>query len=61
MHCIVHTAQTHAYIELFSEELAIVCRAYSVLVLQRVQRDWEVPLGWRGRSGEEDHCLLSCG
>lgn len=33
MHCIVHTAQTHAYIELFSEELAIVCRAYSVLVL----------------------------
>lgn len=49
-----------AYIELFSEELAIIRRAYPVLLLQRVQRDGEVPLGWRGRPGEEDDCLLSC-
>lgn len=49
-----------AHVELFSEELAIVGRAYPVLLLQRVQRDGEVPLGWRGRSGEEDHCLLAC-
>lgn len=55
----IHTTQTRAYVELLSEELAVVCRAYPILLLQRVQRDGEVPLGWRGRSGEEDHCLLS--
>lgn len=65
LRCAVHTTKKNkkklgAHIELFSEELAIVCGAYPVLLLQRVQRDGEVPLGWRGRSGEEDHCLLSC-
>lgn len=32
--CIAHTTQTRAYIELFSEELPVVCRAYPVLLLQ---------------------------
>lgn len=49
-----------AYIELLSEKLAVVSGANPVLLLQRVQRDREVPLRGRGRSREEDHCLLSC-
>lgn len=32
--CMVHTEKTQAYIELFSEKLAIVCRAYPILLLQ---------------------------
>lgn len=53
-------AAAPAYIEFFSEELAIICRAYPVLLLQGAQRDREVPLGQWGRSREEDHCLLAC-
>lgn len=53
-------AAAPAYIEFFSEELAIICRAYPVLLLQGAQRDREVPLGRWGRSREEDHCLFAC-
>ena len=50
----------YTYVELLSEELAVVGRSYPVLVLQGVERDGEVPLRWRGGSGQEDHCLLAC-
>lgn len=50
--------RVRSYIKFLSEQLAIICHAQAVLFLQRVQRNREVVLWWRGRSGEEHHDLF---